>query len=260
MRVIGRVAQVVVLPVLLIALWWWESIRLQTFYLPTPDALAVAFPEVWFGPRLAADVLPSVARLLVGYAIAAVLGIGLGLLIGLSARLRAVTEPALEFLRAIPPPGLVPPLIVIAGLTNTMRVLVIVSGCVWPILLNTVQGVRSVEPAMVDAARCFGITGAARVRHLVLPAASPQIMAGLRQALSVAIILMVISEMFSGSNGLGFAIVQFQRTFSIPEMWSGIVLLGLLGVVLSVLFRRVEGRVLRWYFGLRLASREKGAA
>jgi len=86
--------------------------------------------------------------------------------------------------------------------------------------------------------------------------ASPQIAAGLRQALSIAIILMVISEMFAASNGLGFAIVQFQRSFAIPEMWSGIILLGLLGFALSVLFRLVERRALGWYHGLREAQRK----
>jgi ABC-type nitrate/sulfonate/bicarbonate transport system permease component len=136
-----------------------------------------------------------------------------------------------------------------------MKVLVIVSGCVWPILLNTVEGVRAVDSVQVDTARSYGITGPARIARVVLPSASPQIAAGLRQALSIAIILMVISEMFAASNGLGFAIVQFQRSFAIPEMWSGIILLGLLGFALSLLFRLAERRALRWYDGLREAQR-----
>jgi ABC-type nitrate/sulfonate/bicarbonate transport system permease component len=260
MRILRRIPALLTVPVLLVALWWWASIRMQSFFLPTPDAVAAKFREVWIGHRLLDDVLPSVERLAVGYALAGLLGIGLGLPIGLSQRLRAVVEPALEFFRAIPPTALVPALILFAGLTDTMKVLVIISGCVWPILLNTVQGVRSTDPVLIDTARCFGIGGAARLRHLVLPSASPQIMAGLRQALSIAIILMVISEMFASTNGLGFAIVQFQRSFAIPEMWSGILMLGLLGIVLSVLFQWVERRVLRWYLGLRRTSRQTGAA
>jgi ABC-type nitrate/sulfonate/bicarbonate transport system permease component len=169
-------------------------------------------------------------------------------------------EPALEFFRAIPPPVLVPVLILFAGLTNTMKILVIVSGCVWPVLLNTVEGVRSTDPVLVDTARIFGVTGPSRLAHLVLRSASPRIMAGLRQALSIAIILMVISEMFASSNGLGFAIVQFQRSFDIPEMWGGILLLGLLGVLLSVLFRAVEKWVLRWYLAQREDAQREDAA
>ena len=106
-----------------------------------------------------------------------------------------------------------------------------------------------------DSARAYRITGAARLRHLTLPAASPQIFAGLRQGLSVAIILMVISELFAASDGLGFAIVQAQRRFAIPEMWAGMLMLGLLGFLLSLLFRVVENRWLAWYHGLRRAQR-----
>jgi ABC-type nitrate/sulfonate/bicarbonate transport system permease component len=126
---------------------------------------------------------------------------------------------------------------------------------VWPILLNTVEGVRAVDSVLIDTARSYGISGLARLRRLILPSAGPQIATGMRQALSIAIILMVISEMFAASNGLGFTIVQFQRSFAIPEMWSGIILLGLIGFVLSELFRLAERRVLAWYHGQRDAVR-----
>jgi ABC-type nitrate/sulfonate/bicarbonate transport system permease component len=117
------------------------------------------------------------------------------------------------------------------------------------VLLNTIEGVRAVDGVLSDSSRTYGITGWARVRHLVLPSASPQIMAGVRQCLSIGLILMVISEMFASSSGLGFTIVQFQRTFAIPEMWSGIIVLGLIGVAMSFIFQWTERRVLRWYHG-----------
>jgi ABC-type nitrate/sulfonate/bicarbonate transport system permease component len=183
------------------------------------------------------------------------IGIGLGVLVGNSRPVRATLEPVLEFFRAIPPPVLVPIIMLFAGIGGGMKVIVIVSGCVWPILLNTVEGVRAVDGVLSDTARSYGVTGVARLRRLVLPSAGPQIVAGMRQALSIAIILMVISEMFAASNGLGFTIVQFQRSFAIPEMWSGIILLGLLGFGLSALFRFAENRVLAWYHGLRSAQR-----
>jgi ABC-type nitrate/sulfonate/bicarbonate transport system permease component len=89
----------------------------------------------------------------------------------------------------------------------------------------------------------------------VLRSASPQIFTGLRQALSIGIILMVISEMFAGTDGLGYTVVQFQRSFAVPDMWTGILVLGLLGFLLSVVFQVVERRVLGWYHGLRAAAR-----
>ena len=243
------------LPVVLIALWWVLSANSTNYYSPPLQTILSTFGEVWFSDRLRSDVLPSVTRLVVGYAGAVVLGIGLGVLLGANRTLRRLTEPVLEFFRAIPPPALIPILFLFAGIGDTAKIIVIVFGAVWPVLLNTVEGVRAVDEVLADTSRSYGITGVARLRRLVLPAASPQIVAGMRQALSISIILMVISEMFASSNGLGFAIVQFQRSFAIPEMWSGILLLGLIGFVLSLLFRFVEHRILVWYHGLRVAQR-----
>lgn len=251
-----RTAHILLLPTVLIGLYWAFTAQPGAgFYTPTPAAIGSAFAELWFSDRFFVDVLPSLGRLLTGFALAALIGVGLGVLLGLDSRVRATIEPVLEFLRAIPPPVLVPLMIMLAGIDDTMKITVIVFGCVWPILLNTVEGVRAVDPVLSDTARCYGITGTTRLRVLILRSASPQIMAGLRLALALAIILMVISEMFASSSGLGFAIVQFQRTFAIPEMWAGMVLLGVLGFVLSSLFEFVEGRVLGWYRGLRAAHR-----
>ncbi|WP_033029621.1 ABC transporter permease [Streptomyces rimosus] len=242
-----RLLRVLGLPLLLILGWWAYSVAEPTFYLPTPGRVATAFTEVWFSDRITEDVLPSVGRLLTGYALAGLLGVGLGVAIGSSRTLRAAAEPVLEFFRAVPPPVLVPLIMLLAGLDTTMKVLVIVSGCVWPVLLNTVEGVRAVDEVLADTGRCFGLRGPARLRHLVLPAASPQIMAGLRQALSIGIILMVIGEMFASTSGIGHTVVLFQRGFAIPEMWSGIVVLGLLGFGLSLAFRAAERRILAWH-------------
>ncbi|WP_190227647.1 ABC transporter permease [Streptomyces umbrinus] len=246
---------VVALPALLVAGWWVASDDSTDVYWPPLRTILTTFPDVWTGDRWRDDVLPSVLRLSAGYACAAVVGVALGTVIGSYRRVRAVCEPVLEFLRAVPPPVLVPVIMLFAGIGDTMKIAVIASGCAWPILLNTVEGVRAVDSVMSETARSYGITGVARLRHVVLRSASPQIFAGLRQALSIGIILMVISEMFAATNGLGFTIVQFQRGFAIPDMWTGILLLGLLGFVLSVVFRLVERRVLGWYHGLRDVSR-----
>ncbi|MEU9664340.1 ABC transporter permease [Streptomyces bobili] len=254
-RLLLRLAHTVALPAVLVAVWWLASDDSTDVYWPPLRTILETFPDVWTGDRLRADVLPSVLRLTGGYALAAVAGIAVGTVIGSYRRVRAVCEPVLEFLRAVPPPVLVPVIMLFAGIGDTMKIVVIAAGCVWPVLLNTVEGVRAVDPVMSETARSYGITGLARLRSLVLPSASPQIFAGLRQALSVGIILMVISEMFAASNGLGFTIVQFQRGFAIPDMWTGILVLGLLGFLLSVLFQLVERRVLGWYHGLRASTR-----
>lgn len=254
-EILRRTALAVALPVALFGCWYVFSAGSTNFYAPPLSAILTAFGATWHADRLATDVLPSLARLFAGYLLAALIGIALGVAIGRYRRLRATVEPALEFFRAIPPPVLVPVIMLFAGIGNSMKVIVIVFGCVWPILLNTVEGVRAVDSVVLDTARSYGVKGRAWLTNVVLPSAGPQITAGLRQALSIAIILMVISEMFAAGNGLGFTIVQFQRSFAIPEMWSGIILLGLIGFGLSLIFRLAERRVLRWYEGLRAAQR-----
>ena len=251
MKVLHGILHAVTLPAVLILTWWAATLGTTSFYVPTPSILATAFADTWFGDRIATDVLPSLGRLLIGVLCAIILGIVAGLLIGSLKWLRSLTEPVLEFFRAVPPPVLVPVLMLLMGITDSMKIVVIISGCIWPVLLNTIEGVRAIDSVLSDSSRTYGVTGAARIRYLVLPSAAPQIMAGVRQCLSIGLILMVVSEMFASSSGLGFTIVQFQRSFAVPEMWSGIVILGLIGVGLSLIFQFTERRFLRWYHGLR---------
>jgi ABC-type nitrate/sulfonate/bicarbonate transport system permease component len=244
------------LPVVLITSWWILSAHSTSFFWPPLSTIARAFPQTWTGDPLLHDVLPSLARLTIGYLTALVAGVAAGTAIGSSRTLRDLCEPALEFLRAIPPPVLIPVIALFAGYTGwTAKVITIALGCVWPILLNTVEGVRSIDEVLRDTARSYRLGRVATLHHVVLRGASPRIATGARQALSIGVILMVVSELFGADRGLGAAIVQFQRGFAIPQMWTGIILLGLLGVALSGLFRLVEHRSLAWYRGLRQAER-----
>lgn len=251
MRTLKSAGYLLALPVLLVCLWWACTSGEPNFFVPTPAQLVETFGPTWLDGRIGTDVLPSIVRLVVGVLLAVILGIGLGLLVGLSRTLRAVTEPVFEFFRALPPPVLIPVLMLLIGVNDSMKIAVIVSGAIWPVLLNTIEGVRSIDPVQNETTRSYGISGLARIRYQVLPSAMPIIMAGIRQCLSIGLILMVISEMFASSSGLGFTIVQFQRSFAIPQMWSGILVLGLIGVAMSFIFQWAERRVLRWYHGLK---------
>ena len=250
-----RLAVTLALPVTLNAAWWITSADSQSFYFPPLQTILQTFGRLWFSPHALSDVGPSLWRFSVGYLAAAFLGIVIGIPVGASRNLRNVLEPVLEFLRAIPPPVLVPVLILFTGLGNEMKALVILFGCIWPVLLNTVAGVRALDEILGETVRSYRIGGLSRLWHFVLPGASPQIFTGLRQSLSIGIILMVISEMFAARDGIGFVLVQYQRTFAIPEMWSGIIVLGIIGIVLSLIFRAIEAWLLGWYHGLRQSQR-----
>ncbi|MGM7678750.1 ABC transporter permease [Microbacterium sp. A94] len=256
MKFLKSVFFLLALPIVLVLLWWISTVVNPSFFVPTPGELVTTFFDTWFGERLAEDVLPSIGRLFLGIAGSIIIGVGLGLLIGSFKPLRQLLEPLLEFFRAIPPPVLLPLLMIIIGVNWRMQVFVIIFGSLWPVLLNTVEGVRATDEVQRDTARSYGLGRMARLRYLILPAAAPQILAGARQCLSIALILMVISELWYTSAGLGFTIVQFQRNFAIPEMWSGILVLGLIGLGLAVLFRYTERYILRWYHGLREVQRE----
>lgn len=254
-RALGRVGVALGLPVALLLAWWFASAGSTDFYQPPLQKIVSVFPETWTLQRLQDDVVPSVSRLFLGYALAVLLGIAVGLVVGSHRTLRALFEPSLEFVRAIPPPVLVPILLIISGLGDTTKVLVIAVGGVWPVLLNTVEGVRGVDEVLVDTCRSYQVRGWLRLRTFVLRAASPQIVVGARQALSISIIMMVIGELLGTTDGLGYAVIQFQRGFEIPQMWSGVFVLGLLGVLLALAFRLAERRILGWYHGVRGAAR-----
>ncbi|MCV2394330.1 ABC transporter permease subunit [Actinotalea sp. M2MS4P-6] len=246
------------LPLLLLTAWWVATANSTSFFWPPLSEILATFPETWFNGRMVQDVLPSLARLGVGFALAFVVGIAGGTIIGLFPLLRALTEPVMEFFRALPPPVLVPVIALFTGYTGSVgKVVTIALGCLWPLLLNTVEGVRGLEPVLIDTARSYRLSLWRRMLYVVLPGASPRMATGARQALSIGVILMVISELFGANRGLGAAIVQFQRSFAVPEMWTGIILLGLIGVLLSVTFQFFEKRVLAWYVGQR--DIERGA-
>lgn len=243
------------LPLALVGLWAaWATATSPKFF-PTPSELVDAFVDTWVGESFFTDVVPSLSRLGLGILASIAVGIAVGTLVGLSRALRELVEPIFEFFRAIPPPVMIPVITVILGATDSTKVIIIVLGAVWPVLLNTIDGVRGTDSVMKETARSFRVTPFQRLWSLVLPAAMPRIMTGIRQAMSIALILMVISEMSNTSAGLGNRIVYFQRNYLVAEMWSGIALLGLVGVLLALIFGMVERRMLRWYHGVKEIER-----
>jgi ABC-type nitrate/sulfonate/bicarbonate transport system permease component len=242
------------IPILLLVLWGVLSAGSKTYYFPPLTDIFTAFKDNWLFSRVGSDVVPSLERMFAGFVIAVVLGVGLGLLLGLSHRARLAANPIVEFLRAIPPPALLPFAILVLGVGNDMKIFIIALVCLFPVLLNTIDGVAGVDPTLRDTTQVYGIPPRDRLWRVMLPAASPQIFAGMRISLSLALILMVISEMVASTNGIGYFVLQSQRTFAIPEMWSGIFLLGILGYVFNAGFVLIERRALRWHRGARASA------
>lgn len=215
---------------------------------PAFSDVVARFWDTWAtdSDALTRSLVPSLVRLLAGWLGAVVIGVVLGTALGLSARARDYVDPVIHFLRSIPPPALLPLFIVLLGIGDAMKVTMITFGVVWPILLNTIDGVASVDSLHRETARVYRLPFREELRYILLPAAAPKIFAGLRVSLSIAVILMVISEMVATVNGVGFELVQAQRSFRSLDVWATIVLLGVIGYGLNAILAVVEGRVLGW--------------
>jgi ABC-type nitrate/sulfonate/bicarbonate transport system permease component len=250
-NVLKATSAALALPIVIVLAWWLGTLNEINPFVPKPGQMVTDLFTVWVGPLMAEQVLPSLYRLAVGLGAAVVVGIVLGLLIGASRLARAFTGPAFEFIRAVPPPVLLPVLLLILGIDDRSKIFLIFLGCLWPILLNTIDGVRSVDSVLADTTSTYGMHGWARFRWFVFPAALPRIMTGIRLALPISIILMVVSEMYAALDGLGYRIMLFKQTFQMGPMWAGILIIGLIGILMAALFRFVERRVLAWYFGQR---------
>ena len=235
------------LPVVLFVAWWLASAGSESLYFPSLADILNAFAATWLGPAAVGHLSASLLNLLIGYVLATVLGVVVGTVLGLVGPLREAVSPIVEFLRSIPGVALLPLGLLLLGIGTQMKVAMIMYGALWPILLNTVDGVRGIDPTVREVARSYRLPLRLRLTRIVLPAASPQIITGMRTSLSIAITVIVFSEMVGATEGIGYAILQAQRNFSIPEMWAGMLLLGVLGYLLNIAFRGVEHRVLRWH-------------
>jgi ABC-type nitrate/sulfonate/bicarbonate transport system permease component len=177
------------LGITLVIVWEYAARKAGSIFFPPPSDILHRAVTLWLsGPpsrlflsgSVLQDVIPSLLRLLGGWALAVLVGVPLGILIGRSRNLSEFFNPALQFLRAIPGPALIPVFIILLGTESTMRVTLIAFGCVWPILLNTIEGTRTVDPVQLDTVKAFRIPRHARLWRIVLPAAMPKIFAGMR--------------------------------------------------------------------------------
>ncbi|GHF35096.1 ABC-type nitrate/sulfonate/bicarbonate transport system permease component [Amycolatopsis bartoniae] len=235
------------LPVLILVLLLVFTAGSTDFYFPPVSTMLSTLWTEFVHGDLVADLGFSLRNILFGLAIATVVGVAAGLVIGEVRVLRLATAPLLDFARATPTVGFVPVIILALGIGTGPKVFLIFLGSVWPILLNTVSGVQAIVPAVHETARSYRIPWFLRFRRVILPGAVPQIVAGIRVALQIAVILMVVSEIYGSSVGLGNFILQSATNFEVADTWAGTILIGVLGYVLSVALLIAEHFLLGWY-------------
>jgi ABC-type nitrate/sulfonate/bicarbonate transport system permease component len=215
-------------------------------FLPLPTDVLATLWEILYLGEFVTPLSSTLTLFAIGYALAIVIGVGLGLLMGTSQRCYDLFEPLIEGLRPIPKAALVPALMLFLGLGMEMKITSVVLASVFPILLNTIQGVHGVDPIQIATGRTFGLSRSAIVLKIVFPATTPYIVAGIRVALAFALLTTILAEMLTGTGGLGSLILDHQRSFRVRQMYSWLVILAVLGMCLNLATDYIERRMVPW--------------
>ncbi|WP_102159447.1 ABC transporter permease [Zhihengliuella halotolerans] len=242
-------------PVAVIAAWWVLSANSTNAFFPPLARIMDRFQALWLFDRFASDVLLSLGNLAIGYTISVVAGVVLGFVIATVPVLRAMFEPALHFIRGIPPVALIPILITLIGFGQEMRVTSIVLAATFPTMISTIDGIRAVDTGLRDVCSVYRLRRHERLLRVYLPAAGPQIAAGMQVSLQIGFIVMIASEMLGSAQGIGAMTLLAQQSFLTADMWAGILLLGFLGFAANILFEAARSRVLAWYIGSKRQER-----
>jgi ABC-type nitrate/sulfonate/bicarbonate transport system permease component len=249
----------IVVPAVILGVWWGLSTSPRLgLYIVDPltgferfftDFFSTDVSQFFLGEATFDHLLPSVGRALAGLAMAIAAGVGVGVLLGVSPVLFGLFQPLVHLGRSLPSPALLGVFFFMFGTGDSPKIFLIAFSVVWPILLNTIDGVTSIGQIQAHAAQIFRIPSRDVLFHIVLPGASPKIFAGIRTSLALSLILMIISELQKSENGLGYQLIQSQRNFDYGGFWSVLVMLVILGLLFNLVFTYIERRALAWHRG-----------
>lgn len=239
------------LPAALLLLAWQAAVWARLYppvLLPAPTRVAEAFAR--WGPEIAANAAASLARVAVGVGLAVLVAVPAGLLIGRYRALDRLTDWSIQVFRSVPPIALIPMAILFFGIGDRPAVALIFLSALWPLLVNTIFGVRSIEWTLLQVARSARAGEALVLRDVLLPAALPAILTGLRLAIGGGWLTVVTAEMIAVKSGLGYMILNAQMTFRTELILAGIAVIGAIGLAGDQSVRLLRARLCRWQDGL----------
>jgi ABC-type nitrate/sulfonate/bicarbonate transport system permease component len=219
---------------------------INTILLPRPSQIVQSLAKLVADGAVFTPLLHTLALFAIGYALASLIGICLGIAMATSQLFYGLLEPLVEILRPIPKSALVPVLFLLLGIGKATMITVVVLAAVFPVLISTFQGVRGLDPVLLETARTFQSSRARTIFSIILPASLPMILAGMRVALGLGLVLVLLAEMLAGEEGIGFRILDLQRAFQIRDMFAWIFVLVFLGGGLMMLFDLFERRLVPW--------------
>jgi NitT/TauT family transport system permease protein len=232
----------------------WELLPrfgiVSTAYLSPPSQVAVAIVRLFDSGDVWKHLAASAIRSLSGLLLAVIGGVVCGFTLGWFRRAERIIDPLYQLLRQVSAFALFPVFMLFLGIGESSKIAIIVWAAFWPVLLNTISGVEQVERVFIDCARSMGASQGFVFAKVVLPAALPEILTGIRLAGAYSITALVAAEMIGARSGLGFYTLNSQETFQIPDMYAGIVLLAIFGLLINKSLSMLERHVLRWRVGL----------
>jgi NitT/TauT family transport system permease protein len=235
-------------------LLFWEIVSRSAptlqLYIPPVSQILSALGQLFVSGTIAKHLGVSLARFLEGYLLAGAMAVSLGVVLGYFRSLYSWLEMLIEFLRPMPSVAIIPVAILVLGIGDSMIVAVTLYASMWPILINTIDGVQHIESILIDTGRTFGLSRRRILWQIILPGASSYIVTGLRIGLSIALILVTTAEMIVGSKGLGFFILDEERSMNSSNMYAGIILVAVLGYALNRGFLTLEAQAMKWQHGM----------
>ena len=269
MNRLRRFLRGIIVPVLVLALWSWlsNSGLLRPEILPSPLAVIArwilylapqeSFAEAkhqigeWlYSSEMLSDAYNSLYRIAIGFGIGGGLALPLGLLMGTDKRIYALFDPIVQFLRPIPPIAYIPLSILWFGLGNPPAFFLISIGAFFPVLLNTIAGVMQVDGIYIRAAQNLGAGRLTMFWRVIIPAATPYILAGARIGLGTSFIVVIVAEMIAVNSGLGYRILEAREYLWSDKVVAGMITIGFLGLALDMAMTRLNNYLLRWHRGL----------
>lgn len=215
---------------------------------PAPTDVAVELVKIIHSGSLIQQLTATLYLLFLGYLVGCFCGVACGVLMGRWQAIYNLFEPLVEMLRPLPKPALLPPLMIFLGLGSSMKVTIVALAVFFPIVISTIQGVAGVDRVLIECGRTFGHGQSGIILRIILPAALPMIFAGMRVALGFGLIMVVLAEMFAGTGGVGYMIIDLQRSFRVVGMYAWLVVLAVLGYILNAGFVAMERRIVTWQF------------
>lgn len=233
----------------LVLVCWEAAGRLgwtNPILLPAPSQIGEALFALVASGAIAKPLLHTVSLFIAGYSLAVLIGAGLGIAMATSRTLYGLLEPLVEVVRPIPKPALVPVLFLFLGIGKATMIALVALAAVFPVLISTFQGVRGLDPVLLETARTFQVSRVRTILSIILPASLPMILAGMRVALGLGLVLVILAEMLAGEDGIGFRILDLERSFQIRDMFAWMVVLVALGGAMMKLFDIAERKLVPW--------------